>query len=80
MKGESATTVAQSLYKFICRQCFFENQIKDQGREFITRVNTEVHKVIGVEQINKSAYHPQSKLNKEPFDFATLNAVFSSDN
>ena len=50
----------QFLYGVICCRGCFEIQINDQGSEFVNEVNTELHKLTGVEQRITSAHHAQS--------------------
>lgn len=59
LKNKSAVEVANFIYRMICRHGCFEIQLNDQGREFVNKVSTELHKLTGVEQRVTSAYHPQ---------------------
>ena len=58
-KDKSAPTVAQFLYEVICRHRCYETQINDHGRKFVNDVNTELRKLMGVQQRVTSAYHSQ---------------------
>ena len=60
IKDKSAETVADFLYKLICRHGCCEIHIKDQGREFVNRVSTTLHNLTGMKQRISSAYHPQT--------------------
>ena len=57
---KSAPTVAQFLYKLICRHDCFAIQINDQGREFVNEVADEIHSMTGTQQRVTSAYHSES--------------------
>lgn len=59
LKDKCAITVAQFIYRIICRHGCFEIQISDQGREFVNQVSEELHKLTGVQHRMTSAYHPQ---------------------
>ena len=58
-KDKSAPTIAQFLYEVMCRHGCFEIQINDQSREFVNEVCKQLHELMGAEQRDMSAYHPQ---------------------
>ena len=60
LKVKTAVSVAQFLYEYICRHDVPAIQINYQGREFVNSVSSELHRLIGTEQIVTSAYHPQA--------------------
>lgn len=62
LPDKSATGVAQFLYEVMCRHGCFKIQINDQGREFVNKITTELHKLSGTKQRITSAYHPQVRL------------------
>ena len=59
-KRQICPTVAQFVYKVICRNGCFDVEIDDQGREFVKQVCDKLHKLTGVEQRVTSACHPQA--------------------
>lgn len=60
LKDKTAASVANFLFKLICRHSCVKIQINDQGREFVNSVSTELHRLTGVQQRLTSAYHPQA--------------------
>ena len=60
IKEKTAPTIAQFIYKVMCRHGCFSAQINDQGREFVNSVSDELHRLTGVQQGITSAYHPQA--------------------
>ena len=60
MKDKTAASVANFLFKVICRHSCVKIQINDQGREFLNAVSTKLHRLTGVHQRVTSAYHPQA--------------------
>lgn len=65
----------QFLYGIICCRGCFEIQINDQGSEFVNEVNTELHKLTGVEQRITSAHHAQSNGILERLNRAIKNSL-----
>ena len=59
LKDKSAKEVAKFLHRLICRHGCFDIEISDQGREFVTKISSELHSLTGVEHRMTSAYHPQ---------------------
>ena len=60
IKDKSTLTVAQFLYKVICRHKCFDVQINDQSRGFVNQVYDELYNLTEVKQRITSAYHPQA--------------------
>jgi len=60
IENKTADTVARFLFKLICRHSCMSIQINDQGREFVNRVSSHLHKLTGTKQRVTSTYHPQS--------------------
>ena len=60
LRAKTAISVADFLYRLICRHGCFSIQINDQGREFVNEVSRELHQMCGVKQRITSAYHPQA--------------------
>ena len=59
-KRQICPTVAQFVYKVMCRNGCFDVEIDDQGREFVKQVCDKLRKLTGVEQRVTSACHPQA--------------------
>ena len=55
IKDKTAETIADFLYRLVCRHGCAEVQINDQGREFVNRVCTVLHELTGVKQRIKIA-------------------------
>jgi len=66
LKDKSARSVAEFIYKLICRHGCHKVQINDQGREFVNKVSEEVHRLTGTKQRIASAYHPQVSIPDYP--------------
>ena len=61
LKDHTAESVAKFLFEgIICHHGCVKIQINDQGREFVNKVFTELHRLSGVEQHVTGAYHPQA--------------------
>ena len=45
---------------FVCTHGMPQNLISDQGTEFLTKIFSEIYKLIGVKRISTSPYHPQA--------------------
>ena len=60
LKDKSACSVADFIYKIICRHGCFNIEISDQGREFVSTLSQNLHKLTGVNHRISTAYHPQT--------------------
>lgn len=61
LKDHTAESVAKFLFEgIICHHGCVKIQINHQGREFVNKVFTELHRLSGVEQHVTGAYHPQA--------------------
>ena len=59
-KDKSACSVADFIYKIICRHGCFNIEISDQGREFVSTLSQNLHTLTGVNHRISTAYHPQT--------------------
>ena len=68
LQNKSATSVAEFVFRLICRHGCPTIRISDQGREFVNAIDTELCKLTGVDHRISSAYHPQTNGQDERFN------------
>lgn len=60
-RGEDTTVVAEHLYKYIiCRYGCPQELLSDQGPSFVSAVTRELCRVMRVNKVQTTAYHPQA--------------------
>lgn len=61
LQNHTTNTIAQAFIEhFVCLYGIPDSIITDQGREFMSKVFTACCKLLKIEKINTTAYHPQS--------------------
>lgn len=61
LPNHTAGTIAQAFVEnFICQHSIPESIVTDQGRDFMGKIFTACCKLLQIEKINTTAYHPQS--------------------
>ena len=75
-KDKSAASVADFIYKTICRFGAMDVLISDQGREFLNQLMEDLTAKLGIDHRVASAYHPQSNGLRER-DNRTLKAMIN---
>ena len=68
LQNKTAASVAEFVFKLICRHGCPTIRISDQGREFVNAMDTELCKLTGVDHRIGSAYHPQTNGQDERFN------------
>ncbi len=77
LRGISAKAVAEGLWTIFSRTSVPEKMLSDQGDQFCGRVVTELSKMLGIERVRTSPYHPQTNGTVERFH-GTLNLFWAS--
>ncbi|XP_046350717.2 uncharacterized protein LOC124131476 [Haliotis rufescens] len=72
---KSADSVADFLYKTVCRLGCFDILISDQGREFINTIIDNLMTKLGTEHRVSSTYHPQTNGQRERDNRTLKNAL-----
>lgn len=61
LQNHTANTIAQAFIEhFVCLHGIPDTIVTDQGREFMSKIFTACCKLLKIEKINSTAYHPQS--------------------
>jgi transposase InsO family protein len=61
LKNHTANLIAQAFIEhFVCLHGIPDIIVTDQGREFMSKIFTTCCKLLKIEKINTTAYHPQS--------------------
>ncbi len=74
LRGISAKAVAEGLWTIFSRTSVPEKMLSDQGGQFCGRVVTELSKMLGIERVLTSPYHPQTNGTVERFH-GTLKSI-----
>ncbi len=74
LRGISAKAVAEGLWTIFSRTSVPEKMLSDQGGQFCGRVVTELSKMLGIERVRTSPYHPQTNGTVERFH-GTLKSI-----
>lgn len=61
LQNHTANTIAQAFVEhFVCLHGIPDSIVTDQGREFMSKIFTTCCKLLKIQKINTTAYHPQS--------------------
>ena len=76
MPDQEATTIARLLVEeVIARHGVPEQLLSDRGSNFLSEITCEVCKLLGIEKVNTSGYHPQTDGMVEKFNGTLTNML-----